>query len=47
MCLTDLLLVLLIFKLAKWTYLPNIGPHDLGTQYVSRTTYFPGKISAF
>ena len=29
MFLTDLLLILLILKLAKWTYLPNIGPHDL------------------
>ena len=37
---------LLIFKLAKWTYLPNIGPHNLGTQYMSTATYFPGRISA-
>lgn len=39
------LLVLLVFKLAKWTCLLSVGPQGWGVCYVVWTAHSPGRIS--
>lgn len=43
--LTVLVFVLLVFKLARGTCLPSVGPQGWGVHYVLWTAHSPGRIS--